>query len=292
MLDAQQTNMKNKSYICACKSCTGNMPRNILIYIFLTPLAMAMALSCSDKRGIIPEDTMSRIYYDMYMTDEALSINYSFRRMADTTNIYEPIFKKYGYTSEDYRRSVSYYLEKPDRFEDVFVKTKEMLEIRKKEIENILEAEGKRPRLWPLIDSLELYTAEGIHAGRVYKNLRMMFFKPDSLVPDSPVIDSAFMERPVNTFLVFNDSALNADRTFTFYRAKSFMDEIKDYQAIQDSIARSKTDTASVMAMDADSRKIMIRDLKLKHKFSEPTFMPISPKGRPRSDKSIKQNGK
>ena len=179
---------------------------------------------------------MSKIYYDIYMTDEAVDVNYGLRKMADTMRIYEPIFNKYGYTTEDYNRSVSFYLERPDKFESVFEDTKTMLEKRKAQLNAILEAEGKRPRLWSLVDSLELYTSEGVHAGMAYKCMRILFFKPDSTIPGSPVIDSAFMERPVNRFLIFNDSALNADKDFTFYSTPGFMNEVDRLLEIQDSI--------------------------------------------------------
>lgn len=183
---------------------------------------------------------MSKIYYDIYMTDEAVDANYGLRRMADTMRIYEPIFNKYGYTTEDYNRSVNFYLGRPDKFEDVFEDTKTMLEKRKAELNAILEAEGKRPRLWSLVDSLELYTSEGVHASMAYKCMRILFFKPDSTIPESPVIDSALMERPVNRFLIFNDSALNADKNFTFYSTPGFMNEVDRLLEIQDSIQLSK----------------------------------------------------
>lgn len=257
------------------------MPKHILSLLAVFLSAFILTVSCSGRNDIIPEDTMSQIYYDMYLTDEAVDLNYQYRRMADTLNIYEPVFNRYGYTSDDFRRSVNFYLERPDRFENVFANTKSMLEKHRREIESILEAEGKRPKLWPLIDSLELYTSEGIHIGRPYKNLRMMFFKPDSLIPDSPVIDSAFMERPVKTFLIFNDSALNADDSYRFYKAKSFMDEIKDYQARQDSIMKSKENQKdSIAGLDMDSKRLMMEEMISRHNFSEPRFMSISPEAR------------
>ena len=205
------------------------------IFIILTAALLCLS-SCREKESIIPKDIMSQIYYDIYMTDEAVDVNYGLRRMADTMRIYEPIFNKYGYTTDDYNRSVNFYLERPDKFEDVFEDTKTMLEKRKAELNSILEAEGKRPRLWSLVDSLELYTSEGIHAGMVYKYMRVLFFKPDSTVPESPVIDSAFIERPVNQFLIFNDSALNADKDFTFHSTLGFMNEVNRILEIQDSI--------------------------------------------------------
>lgn len=206
-------------------------------YLFLILTAALLCLSsCRDRKDIIPKGTMSKIYYDIYMTDEAVDANYGLRRMADTMRIYEPIFNKYGYTTEDYNRSVNFYLERPDKFEDVFEDTKTMLEKRKAELNAVLEAEGKRPRLWSLVDSLELYTSEGVHAGMAYKCMRILFFKPDSTIPESPVIDSALMERPVNRFLIFNDSALNADKDFTFYSTQGFMNEVDRLLEIQDSI--------------------------------------------------------
>ena len=205
------------------------------IFIILTAALLCLS-SCREKESIIPKDIMSQIYYDIYMTDEAVDVNYGLRRMADTMRVYEPIFNRYGYTTEDYNRSVNFYMERPDKFEDVFEDTKTMLEKRKAELNSILEAEGKRPRLWSLVDSLELYTSEGIHAGMVYKYMRVLFFKPDSTVPESPVIDSAFIERPVNQFLIFNDSALNADKDFTFHSTLGFMNEVNRILEIQDSI--------------------------------------------------------
>lgn len=205
------------------------------LFLILTAALLCLS-SCRDRKDIIPKGTMSKIYYDIYMTDEAVDANYGLRRMADTMRIYEPIFNKYGYTTDDYNRSVDFYLERPDKFEDVFEDTKTMLEKRKAELNAILEAEGKRPRLWSLVDSLELYTSEGVHAGMAYKCMRILFFKPDSTIPGSPVIDSAFMERPVNRFLIFNDSALNADKNFTFYSTPGFMNEVDRLLEIQDSI--------------------------------------------------------
>ena len=205
------------------------------IFIILTAALLCLS-SCREKESIIPKDIMSQIYYDIYLTDEAVDVNYRLRRMADTMRVYEPIFNRYGYTTEDYNRSVNFYMERPDKFEDVFEETKTMLEKRKAELNSILEAEGKRPRLWSLVDSLELYTSEGIHAGMVYKYMRVLFFKPDSTIPESPVIDSAFIERPVNQFLIFNDSALNADKDFTFHSTLGFMNEVNRILEIQDSI--------------------------------------------------------
>ncbi|HIZ87063.1 MAG TPA: DUF4296 domain-containing protein [Candidatus Coprenecus pullistercoris] len=216
------------------------MHRKTFLIIYTAILSLMALPSCDRRDGIIPKDVMSEIYYDIYMTDEAIKTRYIFRKMADTMMLYEPIFNKYGYTTEDYNRSVEYYLERPDKFEDVFQATKTMLEMRKSELNDILEAEGRRPRLWPLIDSLELYTADGIHAGMMFKYLRMMFFQADTALPMSPEPDTALLERPYNTFLIFGDSAMKADKDFLFYSSSDMKTEticmIEKAEAARDSL--------------------------------------------------------
>ncbi len=196
----------------------------ILLCIACTVLA---ASSCRRNGDIIPEDVMSSIYYDMYMTDEAVKADIKYRRMTDTLMIYEPVFNRYGYTSEDYTRSVNHYLERPDRFLKVFEKTKLMLELRGAELKKIIETEENRPKGWPIVDSLEMLTADGVHSPIIYKNMRILFFQPDTLLPSSPLPDSSAMLRPRYPFMVFSDSALNSDRHFEFHSSIGFMHELK-----------------------------------------------------------------
>ena len=217
------------------------MLRKTITAIVMT--SILLLLSCSRNDRIIPKDVMSGIYYDIYMTDEAVNKEYKYRKMVDTMLLYEPIFKKYGYTTEDYIRSLHYYLARPDKFEDVFEDTKAMLERRKAQLESILEAEGKRPRLWSFTDSLELYTSDGIHAPSAVKSMRVMFFKPDTAVPSSPVIDTVFLERPTNAFMIFDDSASMAESRFKFYSTKGMMDDVKELMARRDSLESSVSDS-------------------------------------------------
>lgn len=195
--------------------------------ILLTLLTAALVLASCRPRGVIPKDDMARIYYDMYMTDEAVKSDRIFRRMSDTLRVYEPVFNKYGYSFEDYIRSVDYYLQELEEFQEIFEETKLMLEKREARLKAILEAEGKRQAKWSIPDSLEIITADGISSGPFYKALRMMFFQADTAVPSSPQPDSAFMERPQIPFLIFSDSAVRSDIDFAFYRTPGFMEELR-----------------------------------------------------------------
>lgn len=84
---------------------------------------LAMTFSCSDGGKVIPRKKMVRIYADMFVADQWLNQNYKAERVADTSFVYEAIFEKYGYDSEDYRASVDYYIQDPDRFARILRQT-------------------------------------------------------------------------------------------------------------------------------------------------------------------------
>ena len=87
--------------------------------LFAAVIVVVATLSCSKGPKVIPKRQMERIYRDMFMADQWLTDNLDKRAMADTTWFYEPIFEKYGYTVQDYRASVEYYLADPKRYAEM-----------------------------------------------------------------------------------------------------------------------------------------------------------------------------
>ena len=95
-------------------------------------------LSCGRKEKLIPRSTMSLIYADMFLADQWLIPRTDEFKRADTMRFYEPIFEKYGYTTEDYCYSVSHYLKDPRRFAKVIQKSSSMLVEEHKRLEEVL----------------------------------------------------------------------------------------------------------------------------------------------------------
>ena len=80
--------------------------------IFVAVAAAALCVAaCSRGPRVIPRSKMEKIYTDMLIADQWLA---GFK--ADTTLFYEPIFRKYGYTSEDFNASNEYYMRDPLRY--------------------------------------------------------------------------------------------------------------------------------------------------------------------------------
>ncbi len=189
----------------------------------VTVLAAVMILfaSCgNDEAEVIPRKKMARIYAEMLVTDQWITATPGVRMIADTSLVYEPILEKYGYDSEDYRKSVDVYMDDPERFARIFRTTGELIDIRLKEVEKqqaILDAIAKLPRVesdfkvedyvpyWgdePYVhyydsldvvyDSLKMYRLVSIERGdTLYDRIRMIRPALDSLAnADSLKIDS------------------------------------------------------------------------------------------------------
>lgn len=102
------------------------MKRTILLMIMALSL---LAVSCR-KDGVIPRSDMSRIYAELFMVDQWLETHQSYYAAADTSVVYAEVFEKYGYTSDDFFRSVNYYVLDPERFEKMLKKSRSILEKR------------------------------------------------------------------------------------------------------------------------------------------------------------------
>ena len=85
--------------------------RHILLF-----LAGALALAGCRDSHLIPRSEMADIYYDLFLTDQVVRESSDLRSRADTTLVYEAVFNRYGYDTDDFQYSVRYYLRDPERF--------------------------------------------------------------------------------------------------------------------------------------------------------------------------------
>ena len=94
--------------------------RRIFQYMMLAmSLSMvSFSMQSCGREDVIEEEHLAQIYAEMLMTDQWINSTPGVRMIADTSLVYEPILKKYGYTSAEYRNSVEYYLEDPDEYAD------------------------------------------------------------------------------------------------------------------------------------------------------------------------------
>ena len=104
------------------------------IFSLLVLSMISLSLYSCREDGIIDEDDLSQIYAEMLLTDQWINNTPGVRLIADTSLVYEPILRKYGYTSEDYRKSVEFYLKDADDYADIMGGTIDILNDRLKEL--------------------------------------------------------------------------------------------------------------------------------------------------------------
>lgn len=90
--------------------------RRVLAYIAVLLVALAVAAGCTHRARMIPDKKLKLIYFDMFVADQWLRDTPAARTMADTTLFFEPIFRKYGYTFDDYIHTVEQKVKSPEDF--------------------------------------------------------------------------------------------------------------------------------------------------------------------------------
>lgn len=110
--------------------------RRILRHIpLMLAFALVLSVSCrKDEVKVIPRAELSEIYAEMLMTDQWIMSTKGVRLIADTSLVYEPILEKYGYTTEDYVKTVDVYMDDPERFARVLRSTSDILDKRLKHL--------------------------------------------------------------------------------------------------------------------------------------------------------------
>lgn len=181
---------------------------------FLLLMILFAASSCGNRKNIIKEDKFALIISEMYLADQFVEQNPNYRGQADTLNLYNTIFTKYGYTREDYMNSVRYYLQKGNTYKKIHRQAREILAQRERELLKQLEILNGIAEGWWAVDSINILPISYLQADPYLRAVKWI------LLPDAPVAwkftDSALVDIPQslywwenNTRLVTNDTLIN-----------------------------------------------------------------------------------
>ena len=131
--------------------------RRIFLHIPAVLAALLLCFACSDDESkVIPRGKMAKIYAEMLVMDQWAVSDSRLRQKADTSLIYEPIFEKYGYDGEDYRASVEYYMNDPERFSRILRESADILDARIEELKNLKQELMKQENINRLITDFDI----------------------------------------------------------------------------------------------------------------------------------------
>lgn len=160
------------------------MEKGLLRIAVLAVLIYGIITSCAkDDTRVIPRKKMARIYAEMLVTDQWITSTPGLRMVADTSLVYEPILEKYGYDSDDYRKSIDVYMDDPERFARILRTAGEILQERINELEKqqkILDMKALLPVLEYDIDWNEFFPY--IYEEPYVHNYDSITFEPDSVL--------------------------------------------------------------------------------------------------------------
>jgi hypothetical protein len=144
-------------------------------------LSFLAGCSCGGPK-VIPRGKMAEIYADMLVADQWVLDNPGTRSKADTSLVYEPIFNSYGYTTEDYRASVGYYMKDPERYSRILRSTTEILEGKIATLQELKRMEDRLKAMVPYeIDPFRLYFTRSVEG--LWEFGDSVSVEVDSLVP-------------------------------------------------------------------------------------------------------------
>ena len=144
-------------------------------------LSFLAGCSCGGPK-VIPRGKMAEIYADMLVADQWVLDNPGTRSKADTSLVYEPIFNSYGYTTEDYRASVGYYMKDPERYSRILRSTTEILEGKIATLQELKRIEDRLKAMVPYeIDPFRLYFTRSVEG--LWEFGDSVSVEVDSLVP-------------------------------------------------------------------------------------------------------------
>ena len=133
-------------------------------------LVLVVAAACQGPR-VIPKETLTDIYVDMFLADQMVREEGYQRTQMDTMLVYEAVFEKYGYDTDDYLNSVRHYLRDPERFAKVFEAVAKRLEGEVAALDKLIQwqqQEAKTVRKkFPQVDSiLAPFSKESFYVGQ------------------------------------------------------------------------------------------------------------------------------
>ncbi len=199
------------------------------LYILLISVVFVVACTPND---IIPRGKMADIYYDFYMADRYLE-SMSQLKLGDSVQIYIPIIEKHGYTFDEYKATVDYYLHKPEELTKIFKLTEAKVKQRRDYLENIISQTKEKNKRWKLLDSLDIYGDDNFKGNGHYRALRALFFKPDTLEVTSPTVDSTILNHISSAYFLYDSIPGLYDRIPLVKIKEERKDTIKLVQGIK-----------------------------------------------------------
>lgn len=107
-----------------------------MAFLFLAGVSLLTTACRSDR---IPREDMKIVLKELLLTDLQISSNEELKRLADSSWVYAPVLRKFGYTDTQFYNTVSYYVGRPDRFRSLLSQLREDVTEERRQLTAYLE---------------------------------------------------------------------------------------------------------------------------------------------------------
>ena len=164
-------------------------------------LAVSLVQGCREE-GIIGEKDMALLISEMYLVDQFLEVNPSLKLQADSMLVYPVIMEKHGFTVEMYEKSMNYYMQEGESYNNILKDAKDLLTARQKTLKRLIkETQDKQAmselHVWWAIDSARSVKPEEFLYDKLLRGVRWMVLR-DELKQTWRMSDSAIVDIPQN----------------------------------------------------------------------------------------------
>lgn len=111
------------------------------IVLLLTLLALT---GCGRGGRVIPQKKLMRMYTEMFLADQWVKDHPDAREAVDTTLFFDPLFRRHGYSFEDYDRTLHYYLDRPEKFGKMLNRAADQMRKEGAALQAVVDAEQER----------------------------------------------------------------------------------------------------------------------------------------------------
>ena len=186
-------------------------------------LLLLLALACQGPRTI-PRDDMEEILYQMLLQDQYIKLERRIQRQADTSLVYEGIFREYGYNTDDFLHSLSVYLEDPSKMEKMMGAVGERLEAETQLVRGEVDLRNWRSKMMQIYRLRMDTTHFPKQRARAVDTLRVRF-SDDSVWLYTPVDSLKLIPRDSLLFLLFLPDSLSAPADTLLQQADSLLQQ-------------------------------------------------------------------
>ncbi len=215
---------------------------------------------------IISKADMANIIADMYLADQILEEGSPERLKADSMLVYLPIIEKYGYTLEDYKNSITYYLQEEDTYKQLHIRARKMLSKRAEELKGTVDRKRNKekyePQYWWVRGEV-LKTPINQLVNKPFVRAFKWLVMNDTKI-DFNILDTAVMDVPGNS-IWWENTLLPRQYTFEDHIAGSNKETKSDNKLTNEIISSNKT-------QQKEERKIEKFDFKPSNKRIRPNM--------------------